>query len=43
MPNVYRNPDLVESVYISDTNLDAQSQLFRLNENKKKIELAEVW
>ena len=42
LPNVYRNPDLVESVYIWDTNLDAQPQLFRLNEDKKKIEVAEV-
>jgi len=42
LPNVYRNPDLVESVYIWDTNLDAKPQLFRLNEDKKKIELAEV-
>ena len=42
LPNVYRNPDLVESVYIWDTNLDAKPQLFRLNEDEKKIELAEV-
>ena len=42
LPNVYRNPDLVESVYIWDTNLEAKPQLFRLNEDKKKIELAEV-
>jgi len=42
VPNVYRNPDLVESVYIWDTNLDAKPQLFRLNQDKKKIELAEV-
>jgi signal transduction histidine kinase len=42
LPNVYRNPDLVQSVYIWDTNLDAQPQLFRLNEDKKKIEIAEV-
>lgn len=42
LPNVYRNPDLVESVYIWDTNLDDQPQLFRLNEDKKKIEIAEV-
>ena len=42
LPNVYRNPDLVQSVYIWDTNLNAQPQLFRLNEDKKKIELAEV-
>ena len=42
LPNVYRNPDLVQTVYIWDTNLDAQPQLFRLNEDKKKIEIAEV-
>src|ERR1700757_3816312 len=42
LPNVYRNPDLVESVYIWDTNLDAKPQLFRLDEDKKKIELAAV-
>jgi signal transduction histidine kinase len=42
LPNVYRNPDLVESVYIWDTNLDAKPQLFRLDEDKKKIELVEV-
>jgi signal transduction histidine kinase len=42
LPNVYRNPDLVQSVYIWDTNLDAQPQLFRLNEDRKKIEIAEV-
>ncbi len=42
LPNVYRNPDLVESVYIWDTNLEAKPQLFRLDEDKKKIELAEV-
>jgi signal transduction histidine kinase len=42
LPNVYRNPDLVQTVYIWDTNLDAQPQLFRLNEDKKKIEIAQV-
>jgi len=42
LPNVYRNPDLVQSVYIWDTNLEAQPQLFRLNEDKRKIEIAEV-
>jgi two-component system, OmpR family, sensor histidine kinase SenX3 len=42
LPNVYRNPDLVQTVYIWDTNLDAQPQLFRLNEDKKKIETVEV-
>lgn len=42
LPNVYRNPDLVQSVYIWDTNLDSKPQLFRLDEDKKKIEIAEV-
>lgn len=38
LPNIYRNPDLIQNVYIWDTNLDAQPQLFRLNTDKKKIE-----
>ena len=42
LPNVYRNPDLVQSVYIWDTNLDAKAQLFHLNAEKKQIEIAEV-
>jgi signal transduction histidine kinase len=42
LPNVYRNPDLVQNVYIWDTNLDTQPQLFRLNTDKKKIEAAPV-
>jgi signal transduction histidine kinase len=42
LPNVYRNPDLVQTVYIWDTNLDSEPKLFRLNEDKKKIEIAEV-
>ena len=42
LPNVYRNPDLVQSVYIWDTNLDAKPQLFHLNAEKKKVEIAEV-
>ena len=41
-PNVYRNPDLVQNVYIWDTNLDSQPQLFQLNSDKKKIEAAEI-
>lgn len=39
-PSVYRNPDLIQNVYIWDTNLDTQPQLFRLNTDKKKIEAA---
>jgi signal transduction histidine kinase len=42
LPNVYRNPDLVQSVYIWDTNLDAKPQLFHLNADQKKIEIADV-
>jgi two-component system, OmpR family, sensor histidine kinase SenX3 len=42
LPNVYRNPDLVQSVYIWDTNLDAKPELFHLNAEKRKIEIAEV-
>lgn len=41
-PNVYRNPDLVQNVYIWDTNLDSQPKLFRLNADKGKIEAAEI-
>jgi len=41
-PNVYRNPDLVQDVYIWDTNLDTRPQLWRLNADKKKIENVEV-
>jgi len=41
-PNVYRNPDLVQNVYIWDTNLDSQPKLFRLNAANRKIEAAEI-
>jgi len=41
-PNVYRNPDLVQDVYIWDTNLDSRPQLWRLNAQKKKIESVEI-
>jgi signal transduction histidine kinase len=41
-PNVYRNPDLVQNVYIWDTNLDTRPKLFRLNAEKKIIEAAEI-
>ena len=41
-PNVYRNPDLVQDVYIWDTNLDSKPQLFSLNADKKKIEAVEI-
>ena len=42
LPNVYRNPDLVQNVYIWDTNLDGKPQLFRLNAMTKKIEASEI-
>ncbi len=42
LPNVYRNPELVQNVYIWDTNLDSQPQLFRLDTDKKKIEATAV-
>ena len=42
LANVYRNPDFVEDVYIWDTNLDSKPQLFRLNAEKKKIEVVEA-
>jgi two-component system, OmpR family, sensor histidine kinase SenX3 len=42
LPSVYRNPELVEDVYIWDTNLGASPQLFRLNAEKEKIEAAEA-
>jgi signal transduction histidine kinase len=42
LPNVYRNPELVEDVYIWDTNLGASPQLFRLSAEKQKIEAAET-
>ena len=42
LPNVYRNPDLIQNVYIWDTNLDTQPQLFRLNTDTKKIESVPV-
>ena len=41
-PNVYRNPDLVQDVYIWDTNLNSRPQLWRLNPQNKKIESVEV-
>lgn len=40
--DIYRNPDLVRNVYIWDTNLQSKPQLFRLNADKKKIEVASV-
>lgn len=42
LPNVYRNPDLVQDVYVWDTNLDSKPHLFRLNAEKKRIEVAEI-
>jgi signal transduction histidine kinase len=42
LPNVYRNPDLVQDVYIWDTNLETQPQLWRLNAKNKKTETVEV-
>ena len=42
LPNVYRNPDLVQNVYIWDTNLDSKPQLFRLNAETKKIEASKI-
>ena len=42
LPNVYRNPDLIQNVYIWDTNLDSQPKLFRLNADHRKIEAAEI-
>jgi signal transduction histidine kinase len=42
LPNVYRNPDLVQNVYIWDTNLDTMPQLFLLNADKRKIQNVEV-
>src|SRR5215470_3106347 len=42
LPNVYRNPDLIQNVYIWDTNLDTQPRLFRLNTDSKKIESVPV-
>jgi len=42
LPNVYRNPELVQDVYIWDTNLGASPQLFRLNAEKAKIEASEI-
>ena len=41
-PTVYRNPDLVQNVYIWDTNLDSKPQLFLLNAGAKKIESVDV-
>ncbi|HXJ90062.1 MAG TPA: HAMP domain-containing sensor histidine kinase [Candidatus Binatia bacterium] len=41
-PTVYRNPDLVQNVYIWDTNLDSKPQLFLLNADAKKIESVDV-
>ncbi len=40
LPDVYRNPDLVQDIYIWDTNLQTKPQLFRLNAGTKKIETA---
>ena len=42
LPNVYRNPDLVQDVYIWDTNLDSKPQLSRLSAKAKKIEPVEI-
>jgi len=42
LPNVYRNPDLVQDIYIWDTNLGTSPRLFRLNAETKKIEAAKV-
>ncbi len=42
LPNVYRNPDLVQDIFIWDTNLDSSPQLYRLNAENKKIQPHDV-
>lgn len=42
LPDVYRNPDLVQDIYIWDTNLETKPELFRLNAGTKTIEVAAV-
>ena len=42
LPDVYRNPDLVQDIYIWDTNLQTKPELFRLNAGTKTIEIAAV-
>jgi hypothetical protein len=42
LPNVYRNPDLVQNIYIWDTNLGTVPRLFRLSAETKKVEAVEV-
>ena len=37
-PNVYRNPDLIQDIYIWETGLAPTPRLFLLNIDKKKIE-----
>lgn len=40
--NIHVNSDLVQDIYIWDTNLQTKPRLFRLNADKKKIEIASV-
>ena len=42
LANVYRNPDLIQDVYIWDTNLGSKPRLLRLNVERKKIEPVEI-
>ena len=40
--NIYRNPDLVEDIYIWETSQKAKPRLLRLNPEKKRIETSIV-
>jgi len=42
LPNVYRNPDLVNEIYIWETNLQPHPQLLLLNVDRKKIQPTSV-
>ena len=42
LPDVYRNPDLVQDIYIWDMGPQTKPELFRLNAGTKTIEVAAV-
>jgi len=42
LENIYRNPDLVENIYIWETSQSTEPRLLRLNANKKRIDTSGV-